>query len=605
MNITRHSPQRPTPSPRIQSKTLTCNLLTFKYLLQDNKMAHKQLNFETNEQDQEMEEVNPSSRLKRSPTAHAANSLKKNRGEMSEPNNNYNAQPWQYRLWFGFHIMDEQAKLAGKQPYEAAPLHKLMDAGLQEEEANELQKAKISFPRIYQKEWPQTREDQVPGQHYHLTQVPFDIATNPETGYALVYQIFLHFEKPSTMYSRDSIIMLTKDRMHYMQIELGNILEPVAPFCSTRDPKAWNGLIKIHLKYPEKDAKSLLTGTIIFALTLDDKLTMAKVAKGYDSPALQEELSIKLKGETLMDKDANTVLIQIVKESFRRGHEFEITQVNKAIGEDHAYIVAASPEQREKIIKLQVTIDKQIIAPSAAARKLTAKEVAKKNCLVIIARNLNLTQPTSEVAKNIQELIGDKLIVDIYFNRAQGEMHNGTANIEVLNPAVYKKFVKQTVKIGGKHVKLAAHPRSLDGLSPPDEATLREFGFLDVNTAIANAVLTLEHTPVEKGRETITKKEMASFVMGAIEENSTRDISHITQQVKTEVRGDLRKDLQEFKHDIVEATKSYTDSLTNKLKLELDTQFETMMMTLNNTKKMLNGDTPTRPALPAPHNSPN
>jgi hypothetical protein len=29
------------------------------------------------------------------------------------------------------------------------------------------------------------------------------------------------------------------------------------------------------------------------------------------------------------------------------------------------------------------------------------------------------------------------------------------------------------------------------------------------------------------------------------------------------------------------------------------------MMTLNNTRKMLNGDTPTRPALPTPHNSPN
>jgi hypothetical protein len=54
---------------------------------------------------------------------------------------------------------NEQAKLAGKQPYETASLQKLMDAGLQEEEANELQTAKISFPRIYQKEWPQTRED--------------------------------------------------------------------------------------------------------------------------------------------------------------------------------------------------------------------------------------------------------------------------------------------------------------------------------------------------------------------------------------------------------------------------------------------------------------
>ena len=132
-------------------------------------MAYKQLNFETNEQNQEMEEINFSSRLKRSPTVQVASNLKKNKGETLEPDNNYNAQPWQYKLWFGFPIKDEQAKLIEKQPYEAAPFQKLMDVGLQEEEAKELQTTKISFPRIYQKEWPQAREDKVPSQHSHLT----------------------------------------------------------------------------------------------------------------------------------------------------------------------------------------------------------------------------------------------------------------------------------------------------------------------------------------------------------------------------------------------------------------------------------------------------
>jgi hemerythrin-like domain-containing protein len=126
-----------------------------------------------------------------------------------------------------------------------------------------------------------------------------------------------------------------------------------------------------------------------------------------------------------------------------------------------------------------------------------------------------------------------------------------------------------------------------------------------VNTAIANAILALEHTPAKKGKETMTKGEMASYVKGVLEENSARDITHITQQVREDVRGNLINDLQEFKQDIVAAAKSYTDNLTEKLKLELDTQFETMMMTLNTTRKMLNGDTPTRPALPTPHNSPN
>ena len=87
--------------------------------------------------------------------------------------------------------------------------------------------------------------------------------------------------------------------------------------------------------------------------------------------------------------------------------------------------------------------------------------------------------------------------MDIYFNKAQGKMHNGTANLEVLNLVVYKKFVKRIVKLKGKHVKLATHPRSLDDLSPPDEAALHEFRFLNVNTTIANAILVLEYTSTE------------------------------------------------------------------------------------------------------------
>jgi hypothetical protein len=59
-----------------------------------------------------------------------------------------------------------------------------------------------------------------------------------------------------------------------------------------------------------------------------------------------------------------------------------------------------------------------LVIPTAAARRLIAKEVAKKNCLVLIAKNLNLTQPSFDVARCIKELLGEKLVVDIYFSRA-------------------------------------------------------------------------------------------------------------------------------------------------------------------------------------------
>ena len=94
-----------------------------------------------------------------------------------------------------------------------------------------------------------------------------------------------------------------------------------------------------------------------------------------------------------------------------------MTQLNKGTHKDHAYIVATSPEQKVKIQKHHVDIDSELVIPTTTARRLSAKEVAKKNCLVLIAKNLNFTQLTSVVAKCIQELLGEKLFVDIYFSR--------------------------------------------------------------------------------------------------------------------------------------------------------------------------------------------
>jgi hypothetical protein len=240
--------------------------------------------------------------------------------------------------------MEEQARLAGRPPHESASITNLLELGLNEQEAHELSIAKVSFPMVSQNEWPHARDDQVRGQHYHLTQIPFDIEIDPATGLALVYKIFLHFEKPKTAYIGEAIVNLAKERFQVMQIGLGNILEPIAPFCSSRDDKVWNGMLKVHLKNPAIDGKQLLCGLRVFALELEGEIKIAKVAKGYDSSVLQGELSVKIKGEILANKDAGTLLVKIVKDNFSRGSEFEITQLNKNTSEDHAYLIAASPE---------------------------------------------------------------------------------------------------------------------------------------------------------------------------------------------------------------------------------------------------------------------
>lgn len=69
---------------------------------------------------------------------------------------------------------------------------------------------------------------------------------------------------------------------------MGEIVEPIAPLCRARGNKTWNGIIHIHLKNPSKDGIELLEGKCIFAIVIDEILTIAKVCKGYDNLALQE-----------------------------------------------------------------------------------------------------------------------------------------------------------------------------------------------------------------------------------------------------------------------------------------------------------------------------
>jgi hypothetical protein len=89
-------------------------------------------------------------------------------------------------------------------------------------------------------------------------------------------------------------------------------------------------------------------------------------------------------------------------------------------------------------------VEGEIITPTPTKEKLTATMIAKKNCLVLIAKNLNSPE---QVEKEIRILIGKKNVVNVYFPRAEAGMHIGVANVELLNAHVYKKFTKKTHKL--------------------------------------------------------------------------------------------------------------------------------------------------------------
>ena len=79
--------------------------------------------------------------------------------------------------------------------------------------------------------------------------------------------------------------------------------------------------------------------------------------------------------------------------------------------------------------------------------KLTAAAIARKNCMVLIAKNLNKGANSAQVKVGLKTLIGEKNVISVYFPRAKDGLYTGVANVEHLNAPIYKKFVNKTHKL--------------------------------------------------------------------------------------------------------------------------------------------------------------
>ena len=90
---------------------------------------------------------------------------------------------------------------------------------------------------------------------------------------------------------------------------------------------------------------------------------------------------------------------QLVLNNYKRQHKFEITQVLKEKPkENHAWIITTSLAQRDRVLKRKFVVNNELICPMANnLEKLIEVELAKKNCLMLIAINLNIHKNIEEV----------------------------------------------------------------------------------------------------------------------------------------------------------------------------------------------------------------
>ena len=137
-------------------------------------------------------------------------------------------------------------------------------------------------------------------------------------------------------------------------------------------------------------------------------------------------------------------------------------------------------------------------------------------------------------------IFGEQNIVGSFFRLEKGK-HVGSCNVQCLNAAVYKKFVKQNHLILGKYVEFSPHPRSLDGIDAPSTVEFTRLGFTNVNTALANTIQALENAP-SKG---YTKADLGKMVEKTVNKGAMV----------------IRKEMSLLKGEIVEEAKLYADKV--------------------------------------------
>jgi hypothetical protein len=135
------------------------------------------------------------------------------------------------------------------------------------------------------------------------------------------------------------------------------------------------------------------------------------------------------------------------------------------------------------------------------------------------------------VIEAFKKMIGEKRVVCTFFPRGNNakDQHDGICNSEVANSIIYKQYLRKTAKMLHMHVKFTVHPRSLDGTSPPSEASLKEFGFSEVNTAIASAISVITNSETTKTNPVpaVTLSQVQSLISQA-----TNEMKGYTDQIK-------------------------------------------------------------------------
>ena len=199
--------------------------------------------------------------------------------------------------------------------------------------------------------------------------------------------------------------------------------------------------------------------------------------------------------------------------------------------------------------------------------KTTCDDLAKKNALILIVKNLNKLKPKEILESEIRACMGEKHVLNIFFKTDDNDKLTGACNVQCLSAAVYKKFVKNSHKICNKYVKFAPQPKSLDSIYKPSGEELTRLGFNDVNTALANTIDAIKNAP----SNTLEKK----------------DINKIVEETVAKGTAIVRTEMQTMETRLTSQAKIFATYAAQKVAKALKKEMATLQQALSKTMAAL------------------
>ena len=189
----------------------------------------------------------------------------------------------------------------------------------------------------------------------------------------------------------------------------------------------------------------------------------------------------------------------VLEDSFESNLEYEITWVQKGTSNTYAWIIAATRTKLQRLKKNRIRIQQEILQPILPKNEATKRRADtpdlkdRRDWLKLCLYNLPKRATIEMIIHALKEKMGAKNVVGIYYHASKGQKHWGKANVECLNPIVYRQFLDKILPILGSYVEFTPYPKSIECSAPPIEEKLKKYGFCDNNTALVNTIEALEN----------------------------------------------------------------------------------------------------------------